>query len=265
MIATPVIQKEIEHLRTKLLNHKVYRSINSIEDLQKFLEHHVFAVWDFMSLLKALQKELTCVSVPWTPKGNPSIRKLINEIVMDEETDQDKNGHPASHFELYLKAMEECQADTTQVRHLIDLLHQGFDIKTSLIQLNLPASVKEFVFYTFSVIETNEAHKIAAAFTFGREDLIPEMFNALVKDLNSKFPRKLNKLIYYLDRHIELDADVHGPLAMRMIEELCGHDINKWTDCMEISKKALEKRLNLWDGILEAIESNELHFNIGGL
>ncbi|WP_103068797.1 DUF3050 domain-containing protein [Aquimarina sediminis] len=258
MITTVDIQREIEPLRKKLLNHEVYKSINDLDDLRVFLEYHVFAVWDFMSLLTGLQIELTCVTTPWIPKGNPSTRRFINEIVLDEETDRDKEGNPASHFELYLQAMAECQANTKEIECLVDLLNQGEDLRTSIAKLDISESVKEFVFFTFDVIDTKEPHKIAAAFTFGREDLIPDMFNALVTDLNSKLPGKLDQLVYYLDRHIELDADVHGPLAMRMITELCGDNVDKWEESIAISKKALKVRLNLWNGILEGIKKNRL-------
>ena len=253
-----IIKNGIKPLRDKLLNHQVYNSLDTLNDLKTFLEHHVFAVWDFMSLLKALQKELTCVSVPWTPKGNPTTRKLINEIVLGEETDQDENGIPISHFELYVSAMTDCQADISEIKHLIELVNSGQDLRTALLQLTTPTSVKEFVLFSFDTIETKEPHKIAAAFTFGREDLIPDMFSALVTNLNTKSTDKLNKLIYYLDRHIEIDAEVHGPLAMQMIEELCGNDKNKWNDCLSISKMALQKRLNLWDGILETINDKKM-------
>ncbi|MBL4752729.1 MAG: DUF3050 domain-containing protein [Flavobacteriales bacterium] len=258
MTEVETIKEEIEPLREQLLNHPVYHSLDTLDDLNVFLEHHIFAVWDFMSLLKALQRELTCISIPWTPKGNPSTRKLINEIVLGEETDQDENGLPISHFELYIEAMAESRADTAEINKLIELIRSGQDLRTSLLQLSIPTSVKEFILFSFDVIETHEPHKIAAAFTFGREDLIPDMFGSLVAGLNAKFPGKLNKLIYYLDRHIELDADVHGPMAMQMIAELCGNNSAKWNDCVEISKLALQKRLDLWDGILEAMENSKM-------
>jgi len=207
------IKKEIEPLRKQLLNHQVYSQLATIDDLNIFLEHHVFAVWDFMSLLKSLQIQLTCVSVPWVPRGNPSTRKLINEIVLGEESDQDKEGNPASHFELYLDAMKSSSASTTEIQRLIESINSGNDIKTSLLTVNIPKSVKEFVEFSFDLIVTNQSHKIAAAFTFGREDLIPDMFSSLVKDLNQNFPKNLEKLIYYLDRHIEFDSDVHGQIG----------------------------------------------------
>jgi len=253
-----IIKNEIEPLRQQLLNHRVYRELNTRDDLNVFLEHHVFAVWDFMSLLKSLQRELTCTTVPWIPKGNPITRKLINEIVLGEETDHDMAGNPTSHFELYLDAMESSSANTTEIECLIASLKKGEDLSVALLNLDVPASVKEFIEFTFSVIKTNQTHKIAAAFTFGREDLIPGMFSALVNDLNENSSNDLTKLIYYLNRHIELDSDVHGPLALKMIAELCDDDDRKWNDCLKISKMALQKRINLWDGILDAVKNSEI-------
>lgn len=107
------IQSNIEHLRQQIINHKVYSVVNEIEDLKIFMQYHVFAVWDFMSLLKSLQNNLTCTEVPWFPKGSAETRFLINEIVVGEESDIDLNGVRKSHFELYKDAMLQCGADTS--------------------------------------------------------------------------------------------------------------------------------------------------------
>lgn len=253
------IRTEIEPLRQQLLTHQVYKKISSIEDLKIFLEHHVFAVWDFMSLLKSLQNELTCVQVPWIPKGNPLTRRLINEIVLGEETDQDEEGNAKSHFELYIEAMNDCGADISKITYLIQLLREWKSVRTALSQIEIATSIKEFVSFSFDVIETKKAHKIAVVFTFGREDLIPDMFTSILRDMKNsaqsdkKDKESIKKLVYYFDRHIELDGDHHSHMSIQMIKELCGDDETKWNDAIEISKIALQKRIDLWDGILNEI------------
>ena len=249
------IRTETEPLRQQLLTHQVYKNISSIEDLKIFLQHHVFAVWDFMSLLKSLQNELTCVQVPWIPKGNPLTRRLINEIVLAEETDQDEEGNVTSHFELYIEAMNESGADISKITYLIQLLKEWKSVRTALSQITVSASIKEFVSFSFDVIETKKAHKIAVVFTFGREDLIPDRFTSILRDMKveSSNAESIKKLVYYFDRHIKLDGDHHSHMSIQMIKELCGEDETKWNDAIEISKIALQKRIDLWDGILAEI------------
>ncbi len=252
------IQKDIDKLRQVLLTHPVYKKIKSLDHLKIFLEHHVFAVWDFMSLLKGLQQELTCTQVPWIPQGNPVTRRLINDIVLGEETDIDSNGNPTSHYELYRDAMCSLTADTSTIELLIEKIRKGIEIKQAINELEIPNSIKEFMLFSFEVVYSHKPHLIASAFTFGREDLIPDMFTSLVKDLQKSFPNKLSDLVYYLDRHIELDTDEHGPMALQMIVELCEEDETKWNECLEIAQKALKVRIQLWDGILEAINKQSI-------
>lgn len=256
---TLAINHKIQSYKDQLLNHALYNEIKTIEDLHCFLENHVFAVWDFMSLLKALQNNLTCTTTPWIPVGNPEIRYLINEIVLAEETDVDQNGNRKSHYELYLDAMTACGASTNHVTTFLKDVEATKNIFVSIKQSELHPKVKAFLDFTFRVVEEGQPHQIAAAFTFGREDLIPEMFTAILKEFQVNFPKNdLSKLIYYFERHIELDADEHGPMAMKMIEELCGNDDKKWQEVEDISILALEKRIELWDAIKEQIQEKEL-------
>ena len=121
--------------------------------------------------------------------------------------------------------------------------------------------IKDFLDFSFRLIEEGKPHKIAAAFTFGREDLIPNMFTEILKNFQQNFPDlNLSKLIYYFERHIELDADVHGPMALQMINELCQDDSRKWNEVAQISIQALEKRIGLWDAIEEKILENSEMF-----
>ncbi len=212
------------------------------------METHVFAVWDFMSLLKTLQRCLTCVEVPWLPSLTPESRRLVNEIVLGEESDI-YNGRHLSHFELYRLAMKNCGASTAAIDSLVGALRSGNDLVSALNTCGAPSEAISFVSDTFSLIGQNRLHVTAAAFTFGREDLIPEMFKGFVRDLNRELPGSLETFLWYLDRHIEVDGGEHGPMALRMIAELCGDDEQKWAEAQDAAVFALHSRLRLWDGI----------------
>lgn len=253
------INNSIQPQKELLLQHSLYNKVKTIADLQCFLENHVYAVWDFMSLLKALQSKLTCTSTPWFATPNPETRYLINEIVLAEESDLTLDGKRSSHYEMYIEAMEACQADTNGIKAFLQEVDSLKNIFVAIKTSTLHPNIKAFLDFTFRVIEEGKAHEIAAAFTFGREDLIPSMFTEILRNFQANFPETdLSKLIYYFERHIELDADEHGPMAMTMITELCGNDAQKWSDVEEVSKMALEKRIGLWDAIEEQLQVEHL-------
>jgi len=245
------IKRSIEDLRQQLLNHELYQHLENIEQMQLFMEQHVFAVWDFMVLLKALQRKLTSTEEAWVPTENKIARRLINDIVLAEESDLDINQQPSSHYEMYLAAMKQCGANTQAINRLVRKAKEGHSLK-SLVLYNvaeMDSASLSFVKNSYAVVKRNKVHEVAAAFSFGREDLIPDMFTEIVKDLNQKFGGKLSAFVYYLERHIEIDADEHGPMAEQMIAELCCNDETKWQEAQEAAKQALEARLALWDNI----------------
>lgn len=247
------LQEIIAPLRQQIIHHPVYQDIRAIEDLHVFMQHHVFAVWDFMSLLKSLQRELTCVAVPWIPVGSADTRYLINEIVIGEESDVDAAGNRMSHFELYLEAMKQAGADTAQVDSLITALTAGQPVAAALQTAGVPEAVAAFVNNTFSTIHTGKPWVQAAVFTFGREDLIPGMFITFVKALQESNPGKVAVFQYYLERHIEVDGDHHAHLAYAMTEQLCGDDEQKWAEATEAVQQALQARIDLWHSIRQLI------------
>jgi hypothetical protein len=247
------IESRISPLRARLKNHPLYASIRTAEHLRLFMQSHVFAVWDFMSLLKALQSQLTCTTTPWSPTPFPASRRFINEIVLGEESDL-YEGRPISHFELYLEAMQQAHADTTPIRSLLsDVAHGIFAPST----VDGPPAARAFVRSTFYVIHSGNLAATAAAFTFGREDVIPDIFRNLVRDLNASTSGDLSKFVWYLERHIEVDGEDHGPLSLRMVADLCANDDARWEQATLAAEAAIEARLALWDGILAEIQSTE--------
>lgn len=248
---------ELDSLRTAvaparetLVQHPVYHRMNTLEDIRRFMESHVFAVWDFMSLLKSLQRELTSVAIPWLPKGNASTRYLINEIVTGEESDVDQHGNRISHFELYLEAMRQAGCDMGPIEEFIRHIQAGASVSAALRASRAPEGAARFVENTFAVISSGKAHVIASVFTFGREDLIPDMFLQLIGELKRQFPGTLDILHYYVERHIEVDGGHHGELALQMTSDLCGKDSDKWKECTSAVEEALRSRAALWDSIL---------------
>ena len=237
--------------RDILLSHKIYSSIQTIDDLHVFMENHVFAVWDFMSILKTLQKKLTCTEVPWTPKGGGTSARLLNEIVTEEESDIDIYGEYKSHFEMYYQAMNEAGANTEKIESFLTNVSLGVD--EALIKSNAPRPAKNFVKTTFSMLENAPDYVVASMFTFGREEVIPNMFRSIIGKIDKDFKGKLKNFIYYLDRHIGVDEDEHGPAALKMIKVLCENDDEKWNEAANAAKKTMEARIIFWNEILDEL------------
>ncbi|MFD6973482.1 DUF3050 domain-containing protein [Streptomyces sp. NBC_01310] len=248
--AIETLKDAIQPSRQKVLSHPIYHQLTSVDAVVTFMEHHVFAVWDFMSLLKSLQRRLTCVEVPWVPSALTGSRRLINDIVLVEESDELGEGF-ISHFELYLDGMRQSGADTTRIDAFIALLRDGRSVPDALQEAGVPQSVSEFVGTTWDFIDHSPVHCQAAAFAFGREDLIPDMFDQ-VAALNAGHGT-LSTFVDYLRRHIQVDAEEHTPMAMQMLADLCGDDEVKWAECQDTIDRALAARTRLWDGISDAI------------
>jgi len=251
------LKKTIEPLRQEIINHKVYSAIKDINDLKVFMQYHVYAVWDFMSLLKTLQNNLTCTTVPWFPKESADTRYLINEIVVGEESDIDLAGKKISHYELYLDAMNQCGADTRKIELFTSELKNNLDFEKSFTLSETPKEAVDFVNFTFEIINSKKVYLQSAIFTFGREDLIPGMFVSIINEIHKNFPNEISTFKYYIERHIEVDGDHHSHLALQMTTNLCGSNELFWKEAEEAVVKSLKSRISLWDGVYKELKKGK--------
>ena len=270
---------DLADCRERLVRHRIYGLVNSAARLRRFMESHVFAVWDFQSLLKAMQQRLTCTSIPWVPTPDAEARRLVNEIVLDEESDELPEGGSASHFELYLDGMRAAGADTGPIDRMIEILQAGRvpqvgkpaatgtpaatgntaatvgeTVAQAMQAAGAPEAAQAFVRHSFAVIESGSTHGIVAAFTYGREDVIPDMFRSLVSSLASRDPAWA-RFHWYLERHIEADDEKHAPVCRRIMARLCGDDPAKWAEASTMARQCVEARIALWDAIAADIEA----------
>jgi hypothetical protein len=247
------LKQAVEPNRRRVIDHPLYQKLDDLAAVRTFMRHHVFAVWDFMSLLKSLQQSLTCVQVPWVPTEHTNSRRLINDIVLVEESDELGGGF-TSHFELYLSGMTQAGADRTAIDAFIGLLRRDVPVLSALQEAQVPAAAAAFTSMTWDIVQTAPVHCQAAAFAFGREDLIPDMFDQVV-EVNSAAGNRLSVFLDYLERHIQVDSEEHTPMAMQMLADLCGDDTGKWRECEEMVNASLTARTILWDGILAVISA----------
>ncbi|MBD1550105.1 DUF3050 domain-containing protein [Pseudomonas typographi] len=243
--------------KMQLSEHSVFSAIHTPGDLRTFMQTHVFAVWDFMTLTKRLQAELTCVSLPWLPARDSAAARLINDIVLAEETDQHPAGGHCSHFELYLEAMAEVGADTGPARRFVELQRQGANYAAALQAVGASPAAQAFVGHTLQVALHAPAHEVAAAFLHGRESVIPGMFQQLLADWRVD-RAQAPTFHYYLQRHIELDADDHGPAAEQLLARLTGPHPLRQQQGLAAAIAAVESRIALWDHLhASLVQANE--------
>ena len=242
-------------LKQKLGNHPIFERINSIEELKVFMEHHVFAVWDFMSLLKKLQKDLVPSGSPWVPNPNGNLVRFINEIVMEEESDQAcSNGAEisyTSHYQIYLDAMTEVGASTETISRFVEMV-KSEGIKSAMQKIDLPEPSRLFMSHTFKLIDEGKSHEIASSFAIGRESIVPLMFQRIL-DQSRLEDDQVPVFRYYLVRHAELDGDHHGPMAHKLLENMSAGDRKIQQEIIDQARKSIEQRIFFWDGVLAAL------------
>ena len=250
----------LSNLRSQLLDHPVYAEVDSVEDLRRFMQDHVFAVWDFMSLLKRLQQDLTCTNVPWFPAANAKAARLINDIVIGEETDVDPDGSYVSHLDLYLRAMEDVGASTHQFDTFQSLARAGSSIEAAMAKTEVPLHVRAFVSHTMMLAQSGSTEEVLAAFFYGREDIIPEMFRRLLDTLYGAKNNNahLRHFIYYIDRHIELDGESHGPMGRELLDDLIANSPDRGERARRAACSSIKARIGLWNGTFNKLRKGRV-------
>lgn len=249
-----MFDNELKDLQAELIAHPIYSAVATMDDLHRFMQAHIFAVWDFISLVKRLQAILTCIQIPWLPPKDESAARLINDIVFGKESDVDRAGNPASHLTLYLTAMREVGASSRMFDTFLGHMRQGTALDASFDAERVPRYIRQFVHPNIRLARQRHAEEVTGNFLFGRKDAIPKMFRTLLTRwgvLSTDAPN----MVYYLERHIALDSKQHGPEAMSIFEKMIGGDRDRFLRAQHSAFQALRARIHLWDGILSKIRS----------
>ena len=156
---------------------------------------------------------------------------------------------------MYCNAMHQAGADINPIQKFLKNLETS-NISESLKKCNAPKAASNFVNETFKILNKAKLHEIASVFTFGREEVIPDMFRKIIREIDRTKNGRLKYFKFYLDRHIGLDESEHTPNALRMVKELCENNEQKWDESIVSAKSCMFARIRFWDEILEEIESN---------
>jgi hypothetical protein len=241
---------EIENETLTLINHPLYNSIKTEEDVRIYMFNQVWCVWDFMTLVKSIQLNIVPSNILWMPPKYPELGAYIYEVLLTEETDKGYNSETnSSHFQTYLKAMYESKVDTSSVAAFIKLLENGFDFGTATEKCGIHDEAKEFISTTFEFAKS-ELHISTAVFCLSREGVIPDIFMNLLANVSLSNNFKIFN--WYLNRHIYLDSQSHGPLSIKLFKTIVDTP-KKQDEALHASLKALKARNKFFDYILNSI------------
>jgi hypothetical protein len=248
-----VLNQQVTDFKNRLQQHPAFNNIQSLDELRKFTVYHIFLVWDYMSLLKSLQTQLTCTQTPWKPVQSPYIRYLVNSLVLKEESDLGADGEYASHYEMYRNAMQAMKADTGLMDNLMAHIETDMPVIKAIELSNIPGPVKDFLEYTFWVVQKTSLHEQAAVLCYGREGFGHQLIYQRAVALQQNHAEELNPFLYYLRHKNEINEKYHSQLSAILLEQLCGTDEKKWHEATQAANQSLRNRIRLFDYIHEKI------------
>lgn len=243
--------RRLEPVRRSLSAHRLYGLLERRENVAAFMEHHVYAVWDFMALLKAVQRHLTCVDVNWRPAGPAAIRRLVNEIVLEEESDE-VDGVATSQFELYRRGMRRAGAASDKIDCFVAEIEGGNPIEIATARCGVSADAVALLRTTQGAIATCEPHIIVATFALGWEDIVASTFDPIL----ARIPQveELETFASFLRRRIERNRRGRGTMALAMLSQICDGSATRWREAGLAGADALSARLAFWNAIATMLE-----------
>ena len=151
--------------------------------------------------------------------------------------------------------MEDVGASTVQFDTFCSMVRAGDPVEVALTRVGVARHVRAFVTNTMTLATTGTTEEVLAAFFYGREDIIPEMFRRLLKTLyGANYENHdIRHLIYYIDRHIELDGDSHGPKGKELLEDMLKNSPDKAKRAMRTACRSIEARIAFWNGTLSKL------------
>jgi len=245
-------KKKLASLKKRINKHPLFKNNLNENELKLFMEAHVFAVWGFMSLLKKIQKKITPQNIPWMPNINTKngLANFVNEIILGEESDYIDGIGYISHFEIYLLAMKNINANTNELKKFMKLMNNSNNIVSNLNKINIHKEVKDFLKHDLRIATSGSLAQLVGVFTLGREKVIPNMFKYILQSLNDD--EKIEYLKSYLERHISVDGERHGPLSLSLLNSVCNNPKSMCT-AYSSAVTSLELRIKVWDRVYRQI------------
>lgn len=245
------LHRELVAAADAVSRHPLFEALHTMEHARRFMNFHVWCVWDFMCIAKSVQLSLGCFELPWKPTRYPYELRLINKLLTSEETDLPSSGRPASHFELFLEAMAEASADTGPIKIFIHLLNTGGSVNDALYHCGADRHSATFVKRTLTSI-AGPAHVRAAILCLAREELVPRMLSSL----SETFLRlgSLAKFRQYVDRHVALDFGEHGSIGADILRSLTRPDPALLEEGIRAATQSIIWRHEYLDNILANIK-----------
>jgi radical SAM protein with 4Fe4S-binding SPASM domain len=228
----------LQQAREAVVSHGVYAAASSPAVLRAFMESHVFAVWDFLALLRRLRGEIS----------QPASSGYLEEVLRAEESDLWEDGRSASHLDRYLEAMEEVGADTALFRAFQSRLAAGDAPDVALEAVGAPWPVRHFVSDTLSWASNGDLAEVAAVYLYSREDVLPEIYQRLLTVCEGQ--GEASRLVEYLERHLARYGEDTASQAKHIMDQITGQDPKVWDRAALAAERALLARKALWDGIL---------------